>query len=502
MIAAAVIFFLCVLISAAYVMLKVHSAYEAKIVVIPSQHVSLTVNGTAIDLDMSTPDKWYDIPMMTTERDTEIKVGDFQGYDMTIGGKHASAASTVKIRLEKLEEGGSIPIVLKSQGSSVETKFYIAAKNSSFPAISTLGKGIGKGYYYSAFKDFIFKMDCSGNLVFYKYVPGGFDFKMTKVDGKTRYSYFEATTSLQNSLSTGAGVHKAVIMDQNYNVVDEIPFMQPKGNTPEDYPLDAHDMTILGDQHYLIESSVGERATNIPADVPHSAFGARVYATVIQEVDHGKLLWQWDSTEHPELYGISVESNDYFNTKQQWADYMHFNSMTVDPSDQNLICSFRSLDTVLKIDRKTGNILWMLGGKGDQFGLTKDQKSSRQHFARLTEDGFLTIFDNGTNTVMSPYPKQYEGSGKGITRILKLKLDQINKKLISYQAFTLDQQYSAYMGSATEIIPDSDTFLVGWGGRTTQNALFSLIDFANHKVLFEAVAPIDCSSYRAYWFAE
>lgn len=144
----------------------------------------------------------------------------------------------------------------------------------------------------------------------------------------------------------------------------------------------------------------------------------------------------------------------------------------------------------------------MLGGKGDQSGLTKDQKSSRRHFARLTEDGFLTIFDNGTNMVMSSYPKQYEGSGKGITRILKLKLDQINKKLISCQALTLDQQYSAYMGSATEIILDSDTFLVGWGGRTTQNALFSLIDFANHKVLFEAVAPVDANIYRAYWFAE
>ncbi|MVB10053.1 hypothetical protein CAFE_07260 [Caprobacter fermentans] len=83
-----------------------------------------------------------------------------------------------------------------------------------------------------------------------------------------------------------------------------------------------------------------------------------------------------------------------------------------------------------------------------------------------------------------------------------LKLDQINKKLISYQAFTLDQQYSAYMGSMTEIIPDSDTFLVGWGGRTTQNALFSLIDFPNRKVLFEAVAPVDANTYRAYWFAE
>ena len=43
------------------------------------------------------------------------------------------------------------------------------------------------------------------------------------------------------------------------------------------------------------------------------------------------------------------------------------------------MCSFRNIDSILKIERGTGKILWILGGKGDHFGLTEEQKFSRQH---------------------------------------------------------------------------------------------------------------------------
>lgn len=84
-------------------------------------------------------------------------------------------------------------------------------------------------------------------------------------------------------------------------------------------------------------------------------------------------------------------------------------------NDGNLICSFRNLDAVIKLDRKTGEILWTLGGLGDEFNLTDNQNFSRQRNARITEDGYITLYDNGVKNQA--------------TRVVKIKLDEENKKL-------------------------------------------------------------------------
>ena len=525
LIAAAALFLLYSLLATGFILYRIHvffktrneaaaaaaqSTLQAKSPVVLSPSIPITVNGNALAIDPSQPEKWYDVPMLTTEQDTPFAFGDFQGYEVTVNGKVASKNSTVNVRLQKLTKLIPITITLKNVNTSAVTKYYIRSENGAMPDITPLGKGIGKGFYYSALNGFIFKMDYAGNLVFYKQAPNSWDFKMTKVNGEIQYSYYGQMGASGSTGAVTSGeplLNEAIVLDKNYNVIDHIPFLLPNEDTPANVSPDTHDFTILGDRHYLIETYMQKRVTNIPANVPHSAFGARVQATVIQEIDHGKVVWQWDSSEHPELYGISVEGNDFYNTTVQWADYMHFNSMTVDPSDQNLICSFRNLDSVLKIDRKTGKILWILGGKGDQFGLTVDQKFSRQHFARLTDSGNLTLFDNGTNSVYLGYPAKYQGSGKGVSRILELKLDQEHKKLLNFNAFSLDKQYSAVMGSATKLDPNSNVFMVGWGGRITPNSIFSLIDFSSNKVLFEAVYPLNPqnlgdNTYRAYWFDE
>ena len=104
----------------------------------------------------------------------------------------------------------------------------------------------------------------------------------------------------------------------------------------------------------------------------------------------------------------------------------------IDPKDNNLICSFRNLDSIIKIDRKTGDIIWILGGKGDQFNLTEEQKFSRQHNATLLDNNRILLFDNG--------------NAKGLTRIFEITLDEENKKVTNFKEFSLDGRFSAYMG--------------------------------------------------------
>lgn len=190
-----------------------------------------------------------------------------------------------------------------------------------------------------------------------------------------------------------------------------------------------------------------------------------------------------NSTDHPELYELSQEHNDYKNLQNKWADYIHFNSMTVDPKDNNLICSFRNIDSILKIERYTGNILWILGGKGDQFGLKEKEKFSRQHYARLLSDGSITLFDNGNKNKKS--------------RILELKIDEVNKKLINYKEFYLNNHFSPACGSVNKIDEKKNVFMIGWGiGDFSNLENATEVDYSSNKKIFELIFEKNINTYR------
>ena len=64
--------------------------------------------------------------------------------------------------------------------------------------------------------------------------------------------------------------------------------------------------------------------------------------------------------------------------------------------DGHVLISLRHLSQVIKINRKTGAIMWKLGGPDGDFTFHgKDPGPSWQHDARLHEDGTLSLFDNG-----------------------------------------------------------------------------------------------------------
>src|SRR5208283_5311808 len=152
----------------------------------------------------------------------------------------------------------------------------------------------------------------------------------------------------------------------------------------------------LGDQHY-VAMSYAQRTLDLSK--LNAAWGtqALVMCNVMQEVDHGSVLVEWDSANVPSLYADS-----YFASQigpAALTDYLHMNSIDVDPSDGNFIVSFRHTSSIVKIDRHTAAILWTLGGTEDQYGLTSGQVFSFQHHARMQPDGSMTVFDDGNNNL-------------------------------------------------------------------------------------------------------
>ncbi|MEG0688851.1 MAG: arylsulfotransferase family protein, partial [Hungatella sp.] len=353
--------------------------------------------------------------------------------------------------------------------------------------------------------DWICKMDTKGNIIYYKYVEqDAYDFRREVLaDGTSYYCYRQTISSTQGSMylhaATGRAFAKEVIMDQNYNVVKEV-----QGLTNHDgtlgLPLDNHDFLMIDLNHYICMSYVPKYVNNIPDGVESNRiYQSRVLATVIQEVKDNNVVFEWDSTKDSELYDLSVEGNIYANNtrESQWADYMHCNSMDLDIKDNNLLLSFRNLNAIMKIDRKSGEIIWILGGKGDMFGLTDEQKFNRQHFARYTEDGSITLFDNSTN--YSVGGGEYYGNGTGVPRGLEFYLDESNHKVISWKAYDYGMPQAEIMGSAQKL--DENKMLLGWGWsmKVPSYAMFSEIDSASHTTLFECSSDIQQNmTYRVY----
>lgn len=457
--------------------------------------VTLSVWGaTDLHIDLNNSEEtWYDVNSLTTLYPITVSAGDYSDYTIKVNGIELNSNSEVVFFVEKLNHDVGIPIEITNQETGLSCTKYIRTLN---PAIDVRSFGESDGYYYFTRDSFRCKMNGSGEVVYYGISLVTYDFKPHQVGDKLYYTFIYGTGAFDVTDVKCA----LAVLDDKFAMVDQVEYLNTEKGMPERQRLDMHDAMMLDVGHYIITSYVPKRVTNIPQSVPsYSPFGSRVLAAVVQEIKDGELLFQWDSTEHPELYGLSEQNNEYTNSMRYFEDYAHINSIEIDPSDNNLILSLRNMSTVLKVSRTTGEILWKLGGSGDDFGLDDSQKFSAQHYARISSRGTLTVFDNGM--VMpegepNPFVDEYK------TRIVKYGLDEESHQLVSFKEYVVPGTCSPIMGNAELLDPTTDTFMIGWGGRRAGTPLFSLVNFKENKVVFEVFDKgsniTQGSSYRAY----
>ncbi len=438
-----------------------------------------------LDIDLSYNQQTYDLSTFTSEFPVNIQILNppFEIENLNIFLNNQPIGNS--LHLQPFNHEDVLTLDIYEKGSKNHRKYFINVLNSQFPHFTAAQSDKNleqQGVLYGdilRYKNenpnrlkFIYKMDLSGKILYYKAHHNEIiDFKKTIIAGQKYYSYLVKNPR-------GAGLKDPayfptdfIIMNQNYQIIDS-----PKLQMPGTAALENHDALILGPSHYLLSGYIQEIATNFPQSM-QDIKSQRITANVLQEVKDGKVLWTWKSSDFPELYSMS--NYDYHSAP--FADYAHFNSMIVDPKDQNLIVSFRHLDAILKIERYTGKILWILGGKKDQFNLNSQQVFSHQHYAQLTPSGSLTIFDNG--------------NAKNLTRILEFHLDEANKKVRDFASFSCNNYFSPYCGS-TQKIADK-VFMIGWGGgdfTARENA--SIIDFAEKKKKFELLFDGNIDTYR------
>ena len=100
---------------------------------------------------------------------------------------------------------------------------------------------------------------------------------------------------------------------------------------------------------------------------------------IIQEIDiaTGEVVWEWHALGH-----VPVKDSYQPYVSGQPYDYFHLNSIQQLP-DGNVLISSRDTWAVYLINKKTGKIMWKLGGKHSSFTMRSGTNFEWQHDATL-----------------------------------------------------------------------------------------------------------------------
>jgi len=258
-------------------------------------------------------------------------------------------------------------------------------------------------------------------------------------------------------------------LDTNYLRVDSF-------YTGNGYLTDIHELRVLPNRHALL-MSYDKQVIDMSQVVPGGNPAAQVTGLIIQEIDANKnVVFQWRSWDH-----IPITDATYENLLGVEIDYIHGNAIELD-SDGNIMISSRHLDEITKINRVTGNIIWRLGGKQNQFNFSNDPlRFSHQHGIRRLDNGNIIMFDNGNFHT----PAQ--------SRAVEYMLDEVNKiatKVWEYK--NTPAIYGYAMGFAQRL--ENGNTLISWG---STNPTLTEVKPDGSKAL-EMNLPTGVFSYRVF----
>jgi Arylsulfotransferase (ASST) len=296
-------------------------------------------------------------------------------------------------------------------------------------------------------------------------------------------------------------------------LVDIGPPLKTILSAPGDAPIDFHELRILANGDYLIISSpirTGVDLTGLDNDA--GGPDASVVDCNILEFDPTTSIvnWSWSALAHFDpvkdsihpIEGAGRTDAGVFATG--W-DVFHCNAIDVDPSNGNLLVSARQTDSVSYVDKKTGEVLWKMGGASNA---SLDNATyvpvanpfNGQHDPRLQpgwstcSGGQISLFDDetyGTGT-----------SARGLVYDVKVSSEDGGCDAGTPGA-TVAWIHTGTGGPSgaegSHRVASDGSHLIGWGLRNT--LIFTELDSAGHDLLdlYSGVSgpPAPMESYRA-----
>ena len=167
------------------------------------------------------------------------------------------------------------------------------------------------------------------------------------------------------------------------------------------------------------------------------------------------------------------------------------NSIGLTDTVDDIIVSSRSMWTIYRINKPTGNIIWQLGGKQSSFTIESGGEFSWQHDARFLPPNLVSMFDDNSDNSSEPGPPSHG---------LILQLDLVNMTAGVYRTYFHDPNIIVASQGNVQSLANGNKF-VGWG----QSQYYSEFSQAGNTALnpalnflYDAAMPTTDYSYRAY----
>jgi hypothetical protein len=322
-------------------------------------------------------------------------------------------------------------------------------------------------------------LDDRGHVVWFRPTPphlAATGFRVQRYRGQPVLTWWQGRTRY------GHGRGEYVILDRHYREIARV-------RAGHGY---------MGDHHELQLTPRGTAYMSVyaPRRMDLRAVGGRrdgtIFESIVQEVDvaSGRVVWEWHSADHlPVTEGLTPPK------ASKPHDYFHVNAVDEDGPGRLLI-SARNMHAIYEVDKRSGRVLWRLGGRRSDFRMGPGARFAFQHDVELLRGGggpsrramTISLFDNEAT------PPQAEES-----RGLVLRLDMRRRTARVVRQYTHPDKLLAIAEGNLQTLPDGHVF-VGWGPTRHVSELAR-----DGRLLLDLELPPGGDSYQAFrypWHGE
>lgn len=226
-----------------------------------------------------------------------------------------------------------------------------------------------------------------------------------------------------------------------------------------------HDFVRLNNGNTILNKLVqtpDNIAAKIKGGIPGTEREGKIWSCCFQEITkEGNVVWEWKHYEHldPETDILCPLCRRY-----EWG---LTNSIDVFPNG-NIVCTFRRLNTIAVIDKKTGDIIWRWG---PEYAL------GHPHSCSVLDSGNILLFDNGLHR---------KGKEPGMADVAASRVIEVNPRTDEvaweYRDPNAPNFYSAICGGAQRL-PNGNTLIC----ESTKGRLFEVTP--DKEIVWEYLSP-------------
>ncbi|HEX7291978.1 MAG TPA: arylsulfotransferase family protein [Conexibacter sp.] len=315
-------------------------------------------------------------------------------------------------------------------------------------------------------------VDDRGDVVWFRPAPPHMavtGFRVQRYRGEPVLTWWQGRTRL------GHGIGEYVILDRHYREVARV-------RAGHGYMGDHHELQLTPRGTAYLSIYAPRRADLTPVGGPRDG---TIFESIVQEVDvaSGRVVWEWHSADHlPVSEGVTPPKAGKPH------DYFHVNAVDEDGRGRLLI-SARNMHAIYAVSKRSGRVLWRLGGERSDFAMGPGARFAFQHDATWLPDRgaprheTISLFDNEATP-----PRADQSRG------LVLRLDMRERTARVLRQYRHPDGLLAGAEGNVQTLPGGNVF-ISWGPEE------HVSEFSpGGRLLLDLVVPPGADSYQAFRF--